>query len=212
MIKDKITPELKKRFLEDIIKTKASGNERGFFLCENEERKLFAAQSCEGTDCNIRLGDPRKGCPSETKNQGEFHTHPYMFGAKLELKKRRQKIPSDGELRSFMDKNIREVHEKITKVKGVTMDTPSYTDVLMALLNKYTGMTGGTTCTASDAGDHKVECWTIKDLPKDKLKELATIGMRELDKVKHEGSQTTKKWIDNIFDREIIYLNRNRNI
>lgn len=206
MIKDKITPELKNRFLEDIRKSRDSGKERGFFLCENKEGKLSAAQSCEGTECDIHLGDPRKGCPPESKNQGEFHTHPYTFGIKKELKKRKEKIPSDEKLREMMNKNIREAHEKITKVERITIDTPSYTDVVRALLSKYIGVTGGTVCTASDAGDHKVECWTIRDLPKDKMRQLAIIGMTELDKAKPEGSQLMRKWIENISDKETIYL------
>lgn len=206
MIKDKITPELRSRFIDDIKLSKESGKERGFFLCENKEEKLIPSKSCEGTECNIHLGDPRKGCPSDTKNQGEFHTHPYTFAVKKELHAIGKKIPSDKELREMMNKNIGEAHEKITRVKGVTIDTPSYTDVVGALLSKYIKVTEGTVCTASDAEDHKVECWTIKDLPKDKMRELAIIGMSELDKVKPEGSQLMKKWIADISDRETIYL------
>lgn len=56
----------------------------------------------------------------------------------------------------------------------------------------------------TDVETSDVECWTIKNLGKDKLKKLAIIGMSELDKVKPEGSQLMKKWIDNISDREII--------
>ena len=69
---------------------------------------------------------------------------------------------------------------------------------------KSINVTNGTVCTSTDIETSDVECWTIKDLGKDKLKKLAIIGMSELDKVKPEGSQLMKKWIDNISDREII--------
>lgn len=133
MIKDKITPELKRRFIEDIKITKDIGKERGFFFCENKEQKLIPAKSCEGTSCELLLGDPRKVCPPETKPFGDFHTHPYMHDAKVELKNRGEKIPPDEELRIRFNKNIREAHEKITGVKGITVSSPSYTDILQAL-------------------------------------------------------------------------------
>lgn len=105
-----------------------------------------------------------------------------------------------------MRKNIREFHERVTGVKGMTINAPSYTDVLRALLAKSINLTNGTVCTSTDVETNKVECWTIKDLGKDKLKQLAIIGMTELDKVKPGGSQPMKKWIDDISDRETIEL------
>ena len=211
MIKNKITPELKSRFTEDIKKSKESGKERGFFLCENKEGKLIPAESREGTDVDIHLGDPRTGCPSGTKTYGEFHTHPYLFTVKQELRKEgkiplREDLRVDEELKIRMGKNIREAHERVTGVKGITINTPSYTDVLRALLGKSINVTNGTICTSTDVETNKVECWTIKDLGKDKLKRLAIIGMAELDKVKSEGSGLMKKWIDDISDRETIEL------
>ena len=211
MIKDKITPELRSRFLEDIKLSKESGKERGFFLCENQERKLIPSKSCEGTECEIHLGDPRTGCPPETKTYGEFHTHPYIYSAKRELIKAGKISPHEElkigeELRITMGKNIREAHEKITKVKGITINTPSYTDVLRALLAKSINITNGTVCTSTDVETDKIECWTIKDIPKEQLKKSAIMAMIELDKVKPVGSQLMKKWIDDISDREIIHL------
>ena len=212
MIKNKITPELRSRLIEDIKRSKESGKERGFFLCENKEGKLVPSRSCEGTECNIHLGDPRTGCPPETKTYGEFHTHPYLYGIKQELKDRGEKILPGEELRVeeelkiAMNKNVRYAHEKITKVKGITINTPSYTDVLRALLAKSINVTNGTVCTSTDVETDKVECWTIKDIPKDKLKNSVTMALIDLDKVKPEGSELMKKWIDNISDRETIYL------
>ena len=37
-IKDKITPELKNRFLQEILKTIENGKERGFFICKDESK------------------------------------------------------------------------------------------------------------------------------------------------------------------------------
>ena len=211
MIKDKITPELRSRFIEDIKRSKESGKERGFFLCENKESKLIPSKSCEGTECDIHLGDPRTGCPSETKAYGEFHTHPYLYSVKQELRKEGKILPSeelriDEKLRIKMGKNIREAHERITGIKGITINTPSYTDVLRALLSKSINLTNGTVCTSTDVETNKVECWTIRETDKDKLKRLAIIGMTELDKVKPKGSELMKKWIDDISDRETIEL------
>lgn len=210
MIKDKITPELRSRFIEDIKRSKESGKERGFFLCENKESKLIPSKSCEGTECEIHLGDPRTGCPSETKTYGDFHTHPYLHSVKQELRREGKISPDkelriDEELKMVMSKNIREYHERITGVKGITINTPSYTDVLKALLAKSINVTNGTVCTSTDVDTNKVECWTIKDLGKDKLRQLAIIGMIEL-KTKPKGSELIKKWIDDISDRETIEL------
>lgn len=211
MIKGKITSELRYRFIDDIKRSKESGKERGFFLCQNKEGKLIPSKSCEGTECDIHLGDPRTGCPHETTTYGEFHTHPYLHSAKQELRIEGKISPNeelriDEKLRIKMSKNIREYHEKITGVKGITINTPSYTDVLKALLAKSIDVTNGTVCTSTDIETNKVECWTIKDLGKDKLKRLAIIGMTELDKVKPKGSELMKKWIDDISDRETIEL------
>ena len=211
MIKDKITHELRSIFIEDIKKSKEFGKERGFFLCENKEGNLIPSKSCEGTECNIHLGDPKTRCPPETKTYGGFHTHPYLYSIKQELI-RTGKISSDKEfkidekLRIKMNKNIGQIHEKITNVKGITVNTPSYTDILRALLAKSINATNGTVCTSTDIETDKVECWTIKDMPKDELKKSTIIAIIELDKIRPDGSQLIKKWIDDISDRETIYL------
>lgn len=211
MIKDKITPELRSRFIEDIKISKESGKERGFFLCQNKEEKLIPSKSCEGTECEIHLGDPRTGCPSETTTYGNFHTHPYLYSIRQEFR-RTGKIPPNeelkisNELKTRMIENIGKFHEKITGVKGININSPSRTDILKALLAKSINLTKGTVCTSSDIDTSRVECWTIKDLGKDRLTRLAIIGMAELDKTKVEGSGLIKKWLDDISDREIIEL------
>ncbi len=205
MIKDKITPELKSNFIEEIKITKETGKERGFFLCENEKGKLFSSKSQQGTDRDIHLGDPRTGCPPESKNHGEFHTHPYLYGIKQELRTKGQRVPPDGEIKAFSNKNIRDAHIKGTGVKGVTINSPSYTDILRALLAKTLSV-GGTVCTSTDIDTDNIECWSIKDMPITTLKKLSIMAMNELDKVRPEGSQLTKQWIDKISDRETIYL------
>ena len=75
MIKDKITPELKKVFSESIKKTEDSGNEHGFFMCINKDGKLSASRiKCEGDNCEINIRISQETCPG--KNQGFFHVHP----------------------------------------------------------------------------------------------------------------------------------------
>jgi len=211
MIKDKITQELRSRFIEDIKISKESGKERGFFICQNKDEKLIPSKSCEGSECSIHLGDPRTACPSETTTYGNFHTHPYLYNIKQEFRKDGKIPPNEelkitNELKTKMMKNIGEFHERITGVKGININSPSYTDVLKALLAKSINFTKGTVCTSTDIDTNKIECWTIKDIEKDKLTRLAVKGMIELDKTKSEGSGLIKKWLDDISERETIEL------
>ena len=41
MIKNKITPETEKAFLEEIKKTRDSGKERGFLICLNKKENYL---------------------------------------------------------------------------------------------------------------------------------------------------------------------------
>lgn len=64
MIKDKITPELKKRFLDELRISKETGNERGFVICVDEKENLTASDSCTRDHCTIDFGDIREKCPT----------------------------------------------------------------------------------------------------------------------------------------------------
>ena len=61
-IKDKITPELKNRFLQEIRTTIENGKERGFLICKDEKDRLSATKSCEGKECGIDLSILESQC------------------------------------------------------------------------------------------------------------------------------------------------------
>ncbi len=50
MIKDKITPEIRERFKEEIKLTRERCKERGFLLCLDVKGGLYPSRSCEGTE------------------------------------------------------------------------------------------------------------------------------------------------------------------
>ena len=47
-IKDKTTPQSRKRFLEEIKHSKETGKERGFHICIEDNGKLSAGDTCIG--------------------------------------------------------------------------------------------------------------------------------------------------------------------
>ena len=77
MIKDKITPELKKRFLKEIKLSGESGKERGLFLCYDKKGELFPSKTFEGIKGKISEKEWKEHsiCPGNI--QGNFHTHRY---------------------------------------------------------------------------------------------------------------------------------------
>lgn len=51
-LKNRITPELKKRFLEEIKRSIKTGKETGFLICLND--KLYTPKKrCTGTECGF---------------------------------------------------------------------------------------------------------------------------------------------------------------
>lgn len=206
LIRNKITLQLKNRFLEELKKSKDSGKERGLFICIDENENFTPSEACEGDVCSILMEDPRKACPTG-KAQGDFHTHPYLTDAKRELVERGIKV-SDEKLINKMKYNIRTFHE-IKGVKDMTINSPSYSDVIHALLGRCVNFTKGTVCTSSDIGDDKVECWTVKEMDKDKRDIYCAKAHSELRKMTgQEESPLVEKWIDTIFDRETIDLEK----
>ncbi len=207
MIKDKITPELKRRFLDDLRISIETGKERGFIMCIDEKENLVPSQSYEGDVRSISSGDPSKVCPTGNA-QGDFHTHPYLSEAKKELMSGNGKksIPSDEVIINHMKNNIRTIHEK-EGVKDITINSPTGNDLLHALLSKHLNITRGTVCTLSDVGDDKLECWTVKEMKKDKediysAKAYSDIRKRNL----LQEDILIETWIASIFDRETIDL------
>jgi hypothetical protein len=193
MIKDKITPELKNAFIESIDKTKATHREHGFYMCLGKDGKLSPSKDrCEGTTHCITTEIKPDTCPG--KIQGFFHAHP----KRLQLEMMLNRKLSDKEL-GFMVSITREGFAK----KGFSVQSPSHTDVLNALIDKCEGLTEGTTCTTSDLEGDKIECWT----PKKYATNFATCLIAKIDSPLEKGvSGRPKKWIKSLFDKEIVDL------
>jgi hypothetical protein len=192
MIKDKITPELKKAFSESIKKTEESGNEHGFFMCINKDGKLSASRiKCEGDTCGITMRLSPEVCAD--KNQGFFHVHP----GKLRIERQIGRKVTEEDKKSIV---ITDRRGKIT-----TVHTPSHSDVLTILLTKCDRLTEGTICTAGDIEPDKVECWT----PKKGAANLITCSYAKRDNIlTKEKDIRPKTWIKHLFNKEIIDLER----
>ena len=206
MIKDKITPELKRRFLDELRISKETGNERGFIMCLGKKGDITASEPCIGDACTIKIEDIRNACKSG-KAQGDFHTHPYLKQAKEQLAETNRNIP-DEKIISHMKNNIRKFYEN-TGVEGITINSPSGNDLMRTLLSKYSKTSNGTVCTLSDIGDNKLECWTVQNMREDKMSIYSAKAYSDLLKTsKEDEAILIEKWIDSIFDREIIDLDK----
>lgn len=193
MIKDKTTPQLRKKFLEEIKKTKELGKERGFHLCIETDGKLSAGITCIGDECSVRFQQSNLSCPGR-KVQGSFHTHPYL----ADVRKR-----FNVEFKGASDKLLSASVEAFLKEKGFTPTIPSHADAIDAILGKCAKKSEGTTCVGTDLDMSKVECWTIKNMDDgDCLRALVeTITPKE------EGHQTLPHdWVEPLFDKEMIEL------
>lgn len=146
MIKDKISQELKSRFLQDIRKTKETGKERGFLICIDEKDRLSATKSCEGKECGVDLSSLKSQC--NFKTQGEFHTHPYTDSVQYAEEKLGKRISVE-EAKNFV--------KDMAKKKNISLTEPSYRDLLGTIISKYTNRTLGTTCVSTDIEPDKVE-------------------------------------------------------
>jgi hypothetical protein len=153
MIKDKITPELKSRFLQEIRKTIETGKERGFLICKDEKDRFSVTKPCEGKECTVALSSLKSQC--NFKIQGDFHTHPHATEAKEYVEEKLGKRVSLEEAKSII--------KDMAKIKNISLTEPSYGDVLGAIASQYTGDTLGTTCIGTDIEPNKVECWSTKN-------------------------------------------------
>lgn len=207
-IKDKITPNLKNRFLEEIKKSGISRKERGFLLCLDKKGNMYPTETCEGDECEINLYSKTKDkniCIGDI--QGEFHTHPVVAMLRDSSKEILGQTLSDDTIKTV----LRDVLKNREKEEGmeITLQTPSYTDIIGAILGNCTGVTKGTTCIGTDIEDDKVECWTMKDISKENKRDVCNKAGNELveiKKLKTEQLVPTRKWVKPIFDREIINI------
>lgn len=196
-IKDKTTPQLRKRFLEEIKKTKETGKERGFHLCIEKDGKLSAGETCTGDECGLRFKSPELSCPGR-KVQGDFHTHPYLADVR-----KRFNITFGGASDELISASV----ESFLKEIGHTSTTPSHSDAIDAILGKCAKKMDGTTCIGTDLYMDKVECWTIKNMDDgDCVRAL-------VEKISPRGkgySTLPHEWVKPIFNIEMIDLKSTR--
>ncbi len=200
MIKDKITPQLRKRFLQEIKESKDTRKERGFHICIEDNGKLSARDTCIGEECSMKFQNVGISCP-EKKVQGDFHTHPYLADVRK----------SFGITFKASDELIRSATETFLEERGMTPTIPSHADARSAVLGKCSKITEGTTCVAdnsnvlsSDLDLYNVECWTIKQMEdNDCLRALMEHISPE-----EEGHKLPKDWIRPLFEIEMIRLKR----
>lgn len=191
MIKDKITSEIKKTFLEEIKKTIDTGKEQGFLICINKKGNLFPSKKrCQGEECGFVIKNAHKYCPD--KVQGTFHTHPYIPN----IERFYGRKPSEKEI-----KEATKIYEKHFLSKKITLQTPSHHDVTDTLINQCIGDSEGTVCTGTDLDIDNVECWTVRP-EKVKIRDCS----KATEEHKERISDEPRKWIKRLFDREIIRL------
>ena len=209
MLKDKISPALKNRFLEEIKKSGESNKERGFLLCLSEKGHIYPTRTCEGTECDITLWKTMVGegrCTGEV--QGEFHTHPVRTTLTGSVKGILGFTPEEESIK----KAVIDILQKKHKEEGIdiTLQTPSYRDVLNAVLTKCIGFTNGTSCIGTDIEDDRIECWTVKkDISTKDMKDAcdkANSEIKEEERERKEDFVPIKRWVKPIFDREVISL------
>jgi len=192
-IKDKITPQLRNRFLQEIKKSRETGKERGFHICIEDNGKLSAGDTCIGEECSMKFQHVSISCPGK-KVQGDFHTHPYL----AEVRK------AFNITFKASDKLIRSATETFLEERGMTPTIPSHADTRSAILGKCSKRTEGTTCIGSDLDIENVECWTIKQMDDgDCVRAL----MEHLSPDEEE-QKLPKEWVKPLFETEMIRLKK----
>jgi hypothetical protein len=194
MMKDKITPQIRKKFLLAIRQTKETGKEHGFHMCIENDGKLSPGDMCIGDECSIKLHSMHMPC-AEKKVQGDFHTHPYLVDAKKYFNITFK--ASD----TLMKETVRQFLEE----KGLTITTPSHADARDAILGKCSKKTEGTTCIGTDLESSRVECWTPKDIDDGDCVRALTDRL-ELSAGEDKESTLPHEWIRPLFNMEIIDL------
>jgi len=193
MIKNKITPELKERFRNEIALTIKDGKEHGFILCSDNDGNLTGTSSCMGDMCEIgyeRVESLLSECQTKgLKTLGDFHTHPHVA-----MTMKRFNLPFE-EAKNKVIARAKDVRSSLT--------SPSNGDLLNQIALKYKRLTSGTTCIGTDAFTNKVECWTIKEKISEKdgrkaISELNTMSV----------ALPPQRWVKKLFTSEAIDLNK----
>lgn len=193
VIKDKITPPLKARFLNEIRRTMETGKEHGFLLCRDSEGILSASKTSIGEKDNINFLEIRTQCPF--KIQGDFHTHAPISDMKNFIEK---ELPDE----QVSGETIRDITIKLYEKNDTTTTIPSHGDLLGALVLKNKGRIIGTVCISSDAEPNKIECWTTKDDIDKNSYNRANVELRDSKFLRNPPHQ----WIKPLFEKEIINL------
>lgn len=158
MITKKISPELKKRFAEELKRSSIDGKERYIPLCIDERKKLnIDARTCIGTECEIPP-ELQHNCPEGTYIQGDFHTHPFMKeirdNPKMQefLRRKYGHIPPDDTIL----RHVKDINE-IRKDSSI----PSHGDVINALRLKCAANINYAICIGTDIVPENVSCFEI---------------------------------------------------
>jgi hypothetical protein len=195
MIKDKISPELKKRFKEEIKRSIFTGKEQGFLLCKDNKDTLNTSKSSIEGEGELNFSKIKYECP--IKIQGDFHTHVHMPDIKSRLK---EGFPKE----NFPEGVIRNITIQLYNRKNISVTEPSHGDLLGVLVLKNKNMIVGTTCSSSDTEPDIVECWTVKENINKKHYDRADKEITDSRLVRN----SPREWIRPLFDKEIIDLRK----
>lgn len=193
MIKEKITPELKKLFRDTIKDTMITGLEHGFLLCLDNKKNIVPTKVCKGDMCKVELP---KRCPIEM--QGNFHTHPILAHYNREIAKSSWK--------KLSEKDVLYIIKELNKTRKDKYDpqSPSRADALSSLADKCRNRSNGTVCIGNDLGE-KVECWTATEI---QAKDCARALKEFIDLQPQEKTEQAEQWTKDLFDIEIIDVKR----
>ncbi len=195
IIKDKLTPQLRNRFIQEIHKTITDGDEHGFLICKDNNGNLSPSGATNGNKYHINFSDIKSQCPF--KIQGDFHTHSSAEDMRNFIK---NNIPEEG---NISENVIRDITVKLYKENGISTTTPSHGDLLGVLVLKNKNKIDGTVCMSSDAEPQNVECWTTKDnMIQDNHYKRANAEIQDRILVRNPPHD----WIKPLFNRELINL------
>lgn len=193
MIKDKITPELKKLFRDAIKNTMDTGIEHGFLLCLDNKGSITPADVCKGDGCQVTI--PRT-CP--VKTQGNFHTHPILAHYNRELTKIGSSKLSKKDVLSFIKETNKTSKDKYDP------QAPSRGDALLSLTDKCRNISNGTVCIGSDL-EEGIKCWTPKEIS---AQNCARAFKEFIDISPIEKTEQLEQWSKDLFNVETINVKR----